>query len=123
MNDMEMFEKPYTLRRLRDKDLWPVLDIISKVFPDDLAPIFAQIATGGKTLNQAGAEIVMKLVVAVLKNMGKVHDEVYALLEDVAGIPAEDIQEMEFGTTPKMIWEIANNEKNASFFEVLSKSL
>lgn len=122
-SDMDKFEeKPYTLRRLKDKDLWPVLDIISKVFPDDLAPIFAQIATGGKTLNQAGAEIVMKLVVAVLKNMGKVHDEVYALLEDVAGIPAEDIQDMEFGTTPKMIWEIIDNEKNVSFFEDVSKS-
>lgn len=122
MNDMEMFEKPYTLRRLKDKDLWPVLDIISKVFPDDLAPIFAQIATGNKTLNQAGAEIVMKLVVAVLKNMGKVHDEVYALLADVSGLTAEEIQDMEFGTTPMMLWDIVNNEKNASFFVALSKS-
>ena len=39
--------RPYTLRRLKDKDLWPVLDIISKVFPDDLGAVFAQIVTGG----------------------------------------------------------------------------
>lgn len=120
---METNAKPYTLRRLKDKDLWPVLDIISKVFPDDLGAVFAQIVTGGKTVNQVGAEIVVKLVVAVCKNMGKVHDEVYDFLSDVSGIPAADIEEMEFGTTPMMIWDIVANEKNASFFVAVSKSL
>jgi hypothetical protein len=49
------------------------------------------------------------------------NEEVYALLSDVSGIPAADIQEMEFGTTPNMIWDIISNEKNNSFFKVLSK--
>lgn len=123
-SEMDSFmEKPYTLRRLRDKDLWPILSIIGRVFPGDLSGVFAQIMTGDKTIEQEGAEIVMKLVVAVIRNMNIVQDDVYALLEDIAGIPAEDIQNMEFGTTPKMIWEIVRNEKNTSFFEELSKSL
>jgi hypothetical protein len=63
----------------------------------------------------------MKMVLAVLKNMDKVKDEVYNLLSDVSGIPADDIQNMEFGTTPNMIWDIVNNEKNNGFFKVLSK--
>ena len=123
MNDMETNARPYTLRRLKDKDLWPVLDIFSKVFPDDLGAVFAQMVTGGKTVNQIGAEIIVKLVVAVCKNMGKVHDEVYGFLSDVSGIPADEIEEMEFGTTPMMIWDIVSNEKNASFFVAVSKSL
>lgn len=123
-SDMDKFEeKPYTLRRLRDKDLYPILSILGKVFPGDLSSVFAQIMTGDRSLEQVGAEVVMKLVVAVIRNMNDVQDEVYALLEDVAGIPAEDIQDMEFGTTPKMIWEIVQNEKNTSFFGALSKSL
>ena len=123
-SDMDKFEeKPYTLRRLRDKDLFPILSILGKVFPGDLSTVFAQIMTGDKSLEQVGAEVVMKLVVAVIRNMNDVQDEVYTLLEDVAGIPAEDIQDMEFGTTPKMIWEIVQNEKNTSFFGALSKSL
>lgn len=122
MNDMEMTERPYTLRRLKDKDLWPVLNIIGQVFPGDLSTVFADIMTGGKSVEQVGAEMVAKLGVAVIRNMGIVHDDVYALLSDVSGIPAEEIQEMEFGTTPMMIYDIIKNEKNASFFEVVSKS-
>ncbi len=113
--------KPYELRRLKDCDLWPVLDIIAKVFPDDLSTVFVQIATGDKKLEEVGAMVVMKLVLAVCKNIKKVQDEVYALLSDVSGIPEEEIKEMEFGTTPRMIMDIVQNEKNVGFFKVLSK--
>jgi hypothetical protein len=117
----EVMEKPYTLRRLVDRDLFPILGIISEVFPDDLAKVFVQLSTKEKSVQEVGAMAVMKMVLAVLKNMDKVKDEVYALLSDVSGIPAEDIQNMEFGTTPSMIWDIVNNEKNNSFFKALSK--
>lgn len=122
MNDMEMTERPYTLRRLKDKDMWPVLNIIGQVFPGDLSSEFALMMTGEMSLDQVGAEVAVKLGVSVIRNMGIVHDDVYALLADVSGIPAEEIQEMEFGTTPMMIWDIIKNEKNVSFFEVVSKS-
>lgn len=113
--------KPYELRRLKDNDLWPVLDIIAKVFPDDLSTVFVDVVTGNKKVDEVGAMVVMKLVLAVCKNIKKVHDEVYALLSDVSGIPEEEIMEMEFGTTPKMIMDIVQNEKNVGFFKVLSK--
>lgn len=114
-------EKPYTLRRLMDKDLWPVLDIIGKVFPGDLSAVFAEIASGHKSVQEVGAVVAMKLIMAVIRNMNTVHDEVYAFLSDVSGIPVNEIEEMEFGTSPMMIWDIVKNEKNASFFKVLSK--
>ena len=117
----ENMEKTYTLRRLRDRDLFPVLNIISEVFPDELSSVFVQVSTKEKSVQEVGAMAIMKLVLAVMKNMDKVQDEVYALLSDVSGIPAAEIQEMEFGTTPMMIWDIVANEKNSGFFTVLSK--
>jgi hypothetical protein len=117
----ETMERSYTLRRLVDRDLFPILGIISEVFPDDLAKVFVQLSTKEKSVQEVGAMAIMKMVLAVLKNMDKVKDEVYNLLSDVSGIPAEDIQNMEFGTTPSMIWDIVNNEKNNGFFKVLSK--
>ena len=117
----ETMERSYTLRRLVDRDLFPILGIISEVFPDDLAKVFVQLSTKEKSVQEVGAMAVMKLVLAVLKNMDKVQDDVYALLSDVSGIPAAEIQEMEFGTTPMMIWDIVSNEKNNGFFKVLSK--
>lgn len=117
----ETMAKPYTLRRLVDRDLFPILGIISEVFPDDLAKVFVQLSTKEKSVQEVGAMAVMKMVLAVLKNMDKVQDDVYALLSDVSGIPAEDIKNMEFGTTPMMLWDIVDNEKNCGFFKVLSK--
>lgn len=121
IEETEAIEKPYTLRRLQDGDLWPVLDIIGKVFPDDLAQVFAKMITGEKTISEIGAVAVVQMVVAILKNMNRVHDEVYDFLSGVSGIPAKDIEKMEFGTTPAMIWDIVKNEKNTGFFKVVSK--
>ena len=117
----EEMNKNYTLRRLKDKDLWPVLDIIGKVFPDELSAVFVDIATGEKSVKEVGAIVTMKLIVAVIRNLKTVHDEVYAFLSDVSGLTVEEIEEMEFGTTPSMLWDIVKNEKNNSFFKVLSK--
>ena len=117
----ETVERSYTLRRLVDRDLFPILGILGEVFPDDLAKTFVQLSTKEKTVQEVGATAVLKMVLAVLKNMDKVQDDVYALLSDVSGIPAAEIAEMEFGTTPMMIWDIVSNEKNNGFFKVLSK--
>lgn len=116
-------EKPYTLRPLKDKDVWPVLDIVGKVFPDELSTTFSKIILDGKTTEEVGAEVVVKIVLAILKNMRTVHDEVYGFLADVSGIPASEIEEMEFGTAPMMIWDIVGDVKNVSFFKVVSKLL
>ena len=114
-------KRPYTLRRLKDCDLWAVLDIVAKVFPDDLASSFAEMVSGQKDFGEIGVAVFTRLLKAVIKNLPDVKDEVYALLSDVSGIPAAEIAEMEFGTTPMMIWDIVSNEKNAGFFTVVSK--
>lgn len=118
----ETVERPYSLRRLVDGDLWPVLKIIGEVFPDELSAQFTQLASKEAKVSEVGMAVVTKLVLAVLKNIHRVHDDVYALLADVSGIPAKKLEkEMPFGTTPMMIWDIVNAEKNADFFKVLSK--
>ena len=117
----EVNEKPYNLRRLKDSDLFPILKIVAEVFPDDLASVLMQITSKEKTVNEVGVVVITKLVLAALKNIDKVHDDLYSLLSDVSGIPANEIEEMPFGTTPMMIWDIVKNEKNVGFFKVLSK--
>lgn len=117
----ETAKKPYDLRRLKDSDLFPILKIVAEVFPDDLATVLMQITTKEKTVTEVGYGVVVKLIIAALKNVNKVHDDLYGLLSSVSGIPADEIENMEFGTTPMMIWDIVKNEKNAGFFKVLSK--
>lgn len=115
--------KPYKLRSLKDKDFYPMLDIITATLPDDLADVFVQLATGEKSVDEIGGMVVYKIAVSVLKNVSAIPDKIYPLLSDLSGIPAEDIPEMPFGTTPSMIWDIVADAKNASFFRALSKLL
>lgn len=115
--------RPYTLRRLKDGDLFPVLNIIATVFPKDLSEAFLQVASKERKLEEIGFSVITKLVIAILKNIPKVKEDLYGLLSDVSGIPVAEIEEMEFGTTPMMIWDIINAEKNAGFFKVVSKLL
>lgn len=115
--------KAYKLRSLKDKDFFPMLDIVTAVLPEDLSGIFVQLVTGEKSVNEIGAIAVYKIVVAVLKNVSAMPDKIYPLLSDLSGIPADKIPEMEFGTTPGMIWDIVKDAKNASFFKELSKLL
>lgn len=115
--------KPYKLRNLKDKDFYPMLDIITATLPDDLADVFVQLATGEKSVDEIGGMVVYKIAVAVLKNVSAIPDKIYPLLSDLSGIPADEIPEMPFGTTPSMIWDIVADAKNASFFRELSKLL
>ncbi len=115
--------KPYKLRSLKDKDFYPMLDIITATLPDDLADVFVQLATGEKSVDEIGGMVVYKIAVSVLKNVSAIPDKIYPLLSDLSGIPADEITEMPFGTTPSMIWDIVADAKNASFFRVLSKLL
>lgn len=115
--------KPYKLRSLKDKDFYPMLDIITATLPDDLADVFVQLATGEKSVDEIGGMVVYKIAVSVLKNVSAIPDKIYPLLSDLSGIPADEIPEMPFGTTPSMILDIVADAKNASFFRALSKLL
>lgn len=121
----ETVERSYELRRLKDRDLFPILGIVSAVFPNNLAEIFRKaVAKSGdkeKIVEEIGVDAVVKIVQAVMRNMELVEDDVYSLLSSVSGIPAEEIQDMPFGTTPMMIYDIIISEKNNGFFKVLSK--
>ena len=123
VNAEETAVKPYELRSLKDKDLFPMLDIITAVLPDDLSDVFVKLVTGEKTVNEIGGIVVYKIVIAVLKNVSVMPDRIYPMLSDLSGVPAEEIPEMPFGTTPNMIWDIVKDAKNASFFRELSKLL
>ena len=123
MEKMEnVIEKPYTLRDLTDEDMYPVIDIIATVFPEDLTPIIMKVMSGEKSMAELGAAATIQIVRAILKNIGVIRDDLYAFLSGVSGIPAEDIRKMPFGTTPMMLWDIVNNVKGADFFKVVSKS-
>jgi len=110
--EQEPKAKPYTLRKLDGDDLWPVLDIVGKVLPDDLAPMFMDIATGDKDVSEVGGVVAVRMVKAIIQNLGTVKEEVYAFLSDVSGLSKDEIIALGMMAVPKMIWDIFNAEKD-----------
>ena len=116
-------ERPYTLRKFKDGDLWPLLQILKKIGIKDCKEAFVQVASGEKTLKQIGTLAAFDLADILIGNLTKVEEEVYSLYSEMSGIAADDIKSMEFGTLPLMIMDSFNEVKNTSFFKVLFKLL
>lgn len=119
----ELIEKPYTLRNLKDGDLFPLLQILKKIGIKDFKDAFFQVASGEKTLKDVGILATIDMADILIGNLGKAEEEIYALWSSLSGIPADEIKEMEFGTLPMMIVDTFKGVKNTTFFKVLSRLL
>ena len=119
----KIVERPYTLRKLKDKDLFPLLNILKKIGIKDCKEAFIQVASGEKTVKQIGIMASFDLADILIENLPNVLNEAYELWSDISGIPVEGIKDMEFGTLPLMIIDTFSEARNTSFFRVLSKFL
>lgn len=119
----EVEARPYTLRKFKDGDLFPLLNILKKIGIKDCKEAFIQVATGDKTVKQVGILTAFDMADIFIGNLPKAEAEIYALYADMAGITVEQIKEMEFGTLPLMIYDSFHGVKNTSFFKVLSRLL
>jgi len=118
---VETVERPYTIRKLKNSDLWKVVQVLSKLLPDELKQAFVQIVSGEKSVNEIGGMVVCDMVVMITKNAYKAQAEVDALCADLIGVSVEELNEMEFGTTPMIIFDAYEGAKDSGFFKVLSK--
>lgn len=119
----EIIERPYTLRKLQDGDLFPFLQLIRKCGLKELKEALTQ-KTKDETTHEVGAKVMFDIVDKLIENInGDVGDEIYAFWSKLSDIPTEEIKKMEFGTLPLMIYDSFAEVKNTSFFKVLSKLL
>ena len=119
----ETIEKPYTLRALKDRDLFPLLQILKKIGIKDFKEAFFQVASGEKTLKQIGILATIDMADILIGNIGKAEGDIYALWADISGMTVEELRDAEFGTLPMMIFDTFAGVKNTSFFKALSKLL
>ena len=113
--------KPYTLRPLRNGDLWPVLKILGRLLPEDLKKAFVQVASGEKGIRDVGMAVGFDMATMIIQNAYKAQDDVDSFCADVAGVTVDELNEMEFGTTALIIMDLFNDAKSASFFKALSR--
>lgn len=142
----EVIERPYTLRKLADADLFPVLQLLRKLGLKDFKDAFIEKkheymqqlkefnpdkyetdeekAKAMEDLQRsAGINVVMDMADVMISKIETHKDAIYGFYSDLAGVAPEEIMQMEFGTLPLMIYDSFSEVKNTAFFKVLSKLL
>ncbi len=116
-------ERNYTLRKLKDGDLMPLLRILRKLGLKEFKGV-VKMASDGKSVQEIGVAALLNIADKMIESLDSgAGDEIYSFYSDMSGIPADEIKEMEFGTLPLMIYDSFSEVKNASFFKVLAKLL
>lgn len=137
----EVIERPYSLRKLTDADLYPLLQLLRKLGVKDFYDSFNESKGSAKfnpadyeneeekakafekMRNETGLKIMFDMADLLISKICTHSDDIYAFFSNLAGVPAEDIKKMEFGTLPLMIYDAFGEVKNTAFFKVLIKLL
>jgi hypothetical protein len=119
----EVIERPYTLRKLEDGDLIPLLQLFRKLGLKEFKDAFAQMADG-RSVEEVGKIVLIEIAdIMIEKLCGQTGEDIYNFYSGMSGIPVEEIKKMEFGTLPLMIYDSFDEMKNTAFFKVLFKLL
>ena len=124
LEEDEEIIRPYTLRKLKDGDLIPLLKILRMCGLKDFKESLVQVANGNKSIQELGAMVIFDMADIIVGNItGEAGEEIYNFYSDLSGLSVEEIKGMEFGTLPLMIYDSFSEVKNTGFFKVLSKLL
>lgn len=119
----EVIERPYTLRKLKDGDLFPLLSLMRKLGINEFKDVVTSFAKGDD-VQKIGVGVILGLADVIIANLdGAAGDAIYDFYSSMSGISVEEMKEMEFGTLPMMIYDSFSEVKNTSFFKVLAKLL
>lgn len=142
----EVIERPYTLRKLQDGDLYPLLQLLRKLglkdfkdafnakkiermqkinaFNPDLYETDEEKAKAIEDFEKStGYDVFFDMADVMISKIDTHKDAIYGFYSDLAGVAPEEIMQMEFGTLPLMIYDSFSEVKNTAFFKVLSKLL
>lgn len=119
----QVIERPYQLRRLMNKDLFPLLKILRKIGVGEFRDVLKNVATEEKTMKDIGIDTVLQILNIIIENIPAAEEDIYNLWSDLSGCSVDDIREMEFGTLPLMIMDTFKGVRDYTFFKVLFKLL
>jgi hypothetical protein len=132
--------KPYTLRDLCAKDIFPMTKIIRKIGLKDIGQCFdpeeIKAITGSLSESENGEEksvdeiaetvgisVVLKIVDVVLENLSAAEQEIFGFLAGIAGMTADDVACLPMDVFFEMLVDIFKKKEFVGFMKVVSKLL
>lgn len=123
--------KPYTLKRLQSRDVFPMLRILSKIGVGEIKECFSSPAVAeaiGKAqasgkdvdLSSVGVNVVFEIAGVIVNNIPKCEQDIYAFLAQLSGMNAEDIANMDAVVFFEMIVDVIKKPEFKDFMKVVS---
>ena len=124
-------EKPYTLKRLQSRDVFPMLRILSKIGVAEMKECFsspavaeaidkAQASGKDADLSSVGVNVVFEIAGVIVNNIPKCEQDIYAFLAQLSGMKAEDIANMDAVVFFEMIVDVIKKPEFKDFMKVVS---
>ena len=134
MNVVEM-PKAYELRGLTADDIFPMLQIVSKIGVREFKSCFESpeikktiegMASGKNDqadLTAIGISIAFDLAGVVMTNLASCKDDIYLLLSQLSGMTPKKIANLPMVTFSEMVIDVIRKDEFKDFFQLVTKYL
>lgn len=129
-------KKPYTLRTLKSKDIFPMMKIISSVGISKFSDCFSSDATKRliekskqnqnitmEDVEEIGMGVALEIGDVILANLPNAEKYIYQLLSNLSGMTVKELEDMNPGMFFAMIMDVVRQSGFADFFKVALKSI
>lgn len=133
-------QKPYVLRDLCAKDIFPMTVIIRKIGlkdigkcfdPEEIKAIVGSVSGGedgkGKNIDDiaetVGISVVLKIVDVMLENLSTAEQEIFGFLGGLSGMTAEEVGNLPMEVFLEMLVDVFKKKEFVGFMKVVSKLL
>lgn len=131
---IEQTEPVYTLRALAGKDVFPMVNIISKIGineftkafeSDEIKQLVAAVTSKEEkdtdNLTLVGISVALDIANTILGHIGSCEREIYTFLSGLSGMKREELEELPINTFLGMIVDVFKKEEFRGFIGVVSK--
>ena len=130
-------QKPYTLRALCAKDVFPMVKIIRKIGLKDIGKAFdpeeikaitesvseEENATVDSIAETVGVAVVLKIVDVILENLEAAEQEIFGFLGGLAGMTADEVGSLPMDVFFEMLMDTFQSKEFVGFMKVVSRFL
>ena len=122
-------KKPYTLRALNSKDIFPMMKIISCIKISKFSDCFSSDESMQnqkitmKDVEELGMGIAFEIGDVILENLPNAEKYIYQLLSNLSGMTVKELEDMNPGMFLTMIMDVVKQSGFADFFKVALKSI
>jgi hypothetical protein len=133
--------KPYEFRMLGAEDVFPMVNIISKIGIKEFKSLFegdglkgmmsgaigdAKKKSGGESLDEAsivslGASVFLELATIILCNLPKAEKDIFQLLSNTSNLSVDEIKKLGLADFTEMVIDFFKKDEFKDFMKVVSK--